>query len=349
MNRLDRAIVHGPRNSGAGDQIRSIFRVNHGIADRADVVAGAAHSLHAAGDRRRRFDLDDQVHSAHIDAEFKRRGGDQAANQAHLELVFNFFALRDGDAAVVGAHQRFAGEFVDGAGNALCQPAIIDENQRGPMRLDQLKQLRMDGAPDRWPHRALRGGTAGDRVDAIEPGHIFHGHFDAQIKTLGLAGIHNRDGAIDGSDRRVELFGCVELFYGVGSGRRGLLWLRELRSAKEPGHFFQRPLGGGQADALQFAPSKAFQPLNGQGKMRAAFGRYQGVNFVNDDRFDGAQGIARIGGEQEVKRLGGCDEDIRRMTLETRAFCRGSVAAADRDCWWMEWHAETRGGLRDAD
>ncbi len=44
---------------------------------RADLVAGAADALHAAGDRGRGFDLDDEVDGAHVDAELERRGADE--------------------------------------------------------------------------------------------------------------------------------------------------------------------------------------------------------------------------------------------------------------------------------
>ena len=40
-------------------------------ADRIDGVPGAANALQAAGHRDRRFDLDDQVDGAHIDAQLE--------------------------------------------------------------------------------------------------------------------------------------------------------------------------------------------------------------------------------------------------------------------------------------
>ena len=59
-----------------------------------DAVAGAADALHAAGDRGRRFDLDDQIDGAHVDAELERRGGDERADLARLQQVFDLDALR---------------------------------------------------------------------------------------------------------------------------------------------------------------------------------------------------------------------------------------------------------------
>ncbi len=48
------------------------FGIDDGVADGADVMAGAADALHAAGDGWRRFDLDDEIDGAHVDAEFER-------------------------------------------------------------------------------------------------------------------------------------------------------------------------------------------------------------------------------------------------------------------------------------
>ena len=80
--RLDRALVHRPRDRGAGEQVAAELREDDALADRADVVAGAADALHAAGDRRRRLDLDDEIDRAHVDAELERRGRDERAAAA---------------------------------------------------------------------------------------------------------------------------------------------------------------------------------------------------------------------------------------------------------------------------
>ncbi len=165
---FDVAVVHGARDGRAGDQVGAILWKNDRGADRADVVAGAADALHAAGDGRGRFDLHHQVDGAHIDAQLERRGGDQAAQRAEFEAVFDFFALRHGHAAVMRAHKNFPGEIVQRAGNSFRQAAVVDEDERGAMGADQFEQLGMDGAPDRRTHRALRGGAAGQQVEFVE-------------------------------------------------------------------------------------------------------------------------------------------------------------------------------------
>ena len=82
MDGLDLAGVHGARDGGAGDQVAAVLREDDGGADAADVMAGAADALHAAGDRGRRFDLHHEIDGAHVDAEFEGRGGDEAAQGA---------------------------------------------------------------------------------------------------------------------------------------------------------------------------------------------------------------------------------------------------------------------------
>ena len=63
-------------------QIAAKLRKNHRRAHAAHVVARPPDPLHAARNRRRRFDLDHQIHGAHIDAEFKRRCRDDATQCA---------------------------------------------------------------------------------------------------------------------------------------------------------------------------------------------------------------------------------------------------------------------------
>ena len=214
---LHLAGVHGARDGGAGDEIAAVFGEDDGGAGAADVVAGAADALHAAGDGGRRFDLHDEIDGAHVDAEFERGRGDEAAQRAHLEAVFDFLALVGGDAAVVGAHQGVAGEFVDGAGDALGEAAAVDEDEGGGVGADEFEQLGMDGAPDGGAHGGLRGGAAGQGDEVIEARHIVERDFDAEVDALGLAGVDDGDVAVGGSGGGGFEFG--EDF--VGRGRRG--------------------------------------------------------------------------------------------------------------------------------
>jgi hypothetical protein len=64
--------VHRLGDSGRGQQVAAKLRNDHALADGVDLMAAAADSLKPAGDRRRRFDLDDEIDGAHVDAEFER-------------------------------------------------------------------------------------------------------------------------------------------------------------------------------------------------------------------------------------------------------------------------------------
>ncbi len=156
------ALVHGARDGGAGHQIAAKLREDDGRTDAADMMAGAADALHAARHRRRRFDLHHQIDRAHIDAQFERGGGDDAAQRSQFQALFDLLALRRGHAAVMRADQHFAGKFIDRAGDALRQAAAVDEDQRGGVRPHQFQQLGMNRAPDGRPLGPLRGGAAGN-------------------------------------------------------------------------------------------------------------------------------------------------------------------------------------------
>ena len=132
--RLDATLVHGARHRRACEQIAAVLREDHALARGANVVAGAADALHAARDRRRRFDLHDEVDRAHVDPELERRGRDERAQLAGLEGVLDLDPLLARDRSVVRAHERLAGELVQGAGEPLRQAPAVDEQQRRLVR-----------------------------------------------------------------------------------------------------------------------------------------------------------------------------------------------------------------------
>ena len=76
---------------------------------------------------------------------------------------------------------------------------------------------------------------------------------------------------------------------------------RGLSAAQKSRYFFQRTLRRRQSNALQPMPTKLFQPLQRQRQMRAALGRNQRVDLIDDYRFDIAQRLARIRSQQEVE------------------------------------------------
>ena len=264
-----------------------------------DVMAGAADALHAAGDGGRGFDLYDEVDGAHVDAEFERRRGDEAAEGAELKAVFDFLALVGGDAAVVGTYQDLAGEFVHGAGDAFGEAAAVDEDEGGGVGANEFEEFGMDGAPDGGTHGRLRGGAAGQGHEFIEARHIVERNFDAEVDALGFAGVHDGDGAVRGCGG--SGFELGENFVGrcggavlLGGGSGG-------GAAEEAGDFVERALRGGESDALQFAAGSGstdgFETFQGEGEVTAALGGDEGVDFIEHDGLDGAQDFAGVGGE----------------------------------------------------
>jgi hypothetical protein len=121
------------------------------------VVAGAADALHAAGDRGRSFNLDDEIDGAHVDAEFERGGSAQGANLAGLQLLLDDRALRGGERSVMSAGDGLAGQFVECAGQPLGNLAAVDKEDGGVAFADDLKQARMNCIPDGDAARHLRG------------------------------------------------------------------------------------------------------------------------------------------------------------------------------------------------
>ena len=109
---------------------------------------------------------------------------------------------------------------------------------------------------------------------------------------------------------------------GVSRGRRD--------SAEEPRHLVERPLRRRQADTLH-APGDLLEPFQRQCEMRAALGRHERVDLVDDHRVDGTQRFARVRGQQQVDRLGRGDQDVGGIALKTRALDRGRVSGAYGD------------------
>ena len=95
--------LHGDR---AVDQVDAVLGQQHALGDLADLVTGAADALQAAGYRRWRFDLDDQIDRTHVDAEFEARGGHHGFEPAALEIVFDLGAGLLADRSVVSLGQQ---------------------------------------------------------------------------------------------------------------------------------------------------------------------------------------------------------------------------------------------------
>ena len=69
------------------------------------------------------------------------------------------------------------------------------------------------------------------------------------------------------------------------------------------GHLAEGPLGRRQADALDPAATAAdaqgVEPREAQGQVRAALGGDEGVDLIDDHRFDGPERLPRLAREQQ--------------------------------------------------
>jgi hypothetical protein len=129
--RLDVALVHGASDSSASDQIGTIFREKDAFANRIDRVTGAAYALHTAGNRRRGFNLNDEINGAHVDPKLQCGGSTQRFDLAGFQLLLDDGALVGGERAVVGARDRFACQIVERASETLGNLAAVDEENCG--------------------------------------------------------------------------------------------------------------------------------------------------------------------------------------------------------------------------
>ena len=77
--------------------------------------------------------------------------------------------------------------------------------------------------------------------------------------------------------------------------------------------------------------------------MGAAFGGDEGMDLIDDDGVDGAEGGGSFGGEQQVEGFGSGDEDVGGMAAEAGALGLRGVAGADGDLGRAEGDASVAG------
>ncbi len=86
-----------------------------------------------------------------------------------------------------------------------------------------------------------------------------------------------------------------------------------------------------QADSLQRLLDQPLEPLDRDGEVRAALRPGHGVNLVEDEGLDAAQVVAGAGGQQQIERLRGRDQDVRRLAQHRRPLLLRRVSGADGD------------------
>jgi hypothetical protein len=311
---LDRAFLHGLRRGGAGQKIPPELREEDPARRRVRHVPRPPHALERRGDRRRRFDLDHQIDRPHVDPEFERTSGDERAELAALQPVFEIPPQIAREGAVMRERQDLARRFVHARRQPFRQPSAVDEEQRRAMPPHQFHQPRIDRRPDRTPRfRRDRGPALQLRQRLSQARHVFERRFDAEIQPLLPGGVDDRDRPRDPR----------------------ALGRRDLAAAEQARRLFGRTNRGRKPDPLcgarRLPPPDFLQPFEREEEMRPALRSGEGVQFVDDDRVDVRQPFLRGGGQQQIERFRRRDEDVGGLAAEAGALGIRSIPRADRD------------------
>ena len=301
---LDEAVAHALGHHGALEQVGPELGEDAALGRVAHVVARPADALQPARDRLGRLHLQHEVHGAHVDAQLERRGGHEAGQLAGLQHLLHHGALLARERAVVGAGDlhvlvlALGRQLVQPHGQPLGAAAAVHEQDRAAVLLHQLEQVGVDGRPDRAPCGVA---AAVERVEVgggLRLHHALHRHADLEVERLADAGVDDRALA-GGADQ-------------------------------ELGHLLERPLGGGEADALRrLARADVVEALQRERQVGAALGLRHRVDLVHDHPLGAAQDLARPRGEHQVERLGRGDEHVGRLAQHLLALALGRVTGAD--------------------
>ena len=164
---IELAVMHRAHHRRALDQVVAREREDASLGHALDGVARAPDALQEGGDAVRRGDLADQVDMADVDAELERRGRHQDFQLPLSQPVLSIQARFLGEAAVVRGHVLGAEALGELVRHALRQPARVDGDERGAVRLDQADQAVVDLLPDLVRHHRFER-RAGDLDGEVE-------------------------------------------------------------------------------------------------------------------------------------------------------------------------------------
>ena len=179
----------------------------------------------------------------------------------------------------------------------------------------------MHRGPDAATQRSGGCGAAHRLLDHLaERAHVFDGNDDLDVERLADARIDDRDGPR-------PLCGAA---------------------AEEASDLVERTLCRGQPDALERSFGDLLEPFERQGEVRAALGRRERVDLVDDHGLDPAERVARGRREHQEQRLGRGDEEVRGMADERAAVAAARVTGTHADDGLGEGHVEPLGREADA-
>ena len=212
----------------------------------------------------------------------------------------------------MGPRDLVLGELVQPEREALGAAAVVDEQDRRAVGVDQIDQLGIDRRPDRSACRLAAGQGVQIRVCAANsqgsrpPG-----------DSPGDSRLHHR---VDGDhDLQVELLADP----GVDQPARPP-W-----PDQEAADLLERVLRRRQTDPLHLASGRLGQPLERQRQVRPPLGRRHRVDLVDDARLGPGEQLLRAAGQHEVERLRRRDQDVGWLAQHRLALALGRVAGTD--------------------
>ena len=306
---LDLALAHRARDDRGLEQVGAELREDAALRDGAELVAGAADALQAARDRLRRLDLDHEVDRAHVDARARgsrsRRGTGSAPPSGPPRRARAARAR-----ASRGARARdppSLGELVQPQREPLGEPAVVDEDDRRAVRLDEPQDLGIDRRPDRAARRArCRCPSPGRR-----PGPGARATRSSRARACPRPGRRPRGRAPCACRRRRASIGRPpETNRPISSsGRcvadRPMRWNGSSTSAR-----------AARREIARCAPRLV--PATACTSSRISVST-------------AAQRVARLRGEHQVERLGRRDQDVGRLLEQLAPLLLRRVAGAHRD------------------
>ena len=214
------------------------------------------------------------------------------------------------EAAVVRAHELLARQLVEAAGTSRSQsPRLFTKSNVERCA----RTCSSSSGSIARPH-------AEGRVRQLAGGELA----EQRARAAGVAAPRRRrqrHGARHVRDRHADLEVEGRARARVDDGDRAV-------AAEEARDLRQRPRGRREPDALRIALREGRDALERERQVRAALGRRQRVDLVDDQRLDAAQRLALLGAEDQVERLRRRDEDLRGVARTARC----APAPACRRC-----------------
>ena len=214
-------------------------------------------------------------------------------------------------------HQVLPGQLVEPCRQALAQPAVVHEQNRGAVRADLLEELRIHRLHEA---RGLGGlalaQLAQDRAAFGGRLHVHDRDADLEVEPGFVGGVHDLD-------------------------RTG--------AAQIAGHLVHGPDGGREPHPLGVLVTERGQALQRDRQVNPALGACHGVDLVHDDGFNRAQRLARLRGQQQEQALGSGHQDLGRLLALRRPQALRRIPRADVHAWQAGLQAQSLGRPRHAD